>query len=262
LPDDDYEGQVSFTSNGGTANLTVRMEVNSSTSGSSGIVVPSGLRAYYTFEDGAPRDEMDNFRAVSFGATASDDSPNEGGKSFAFDGIDDFLQLAGNPLRNTNSRTIHGTISCWVKTSSNGTVFSIPIINDDQENEFLLGFQNEKIRHSFLNHKDRCCGGNSWGEFSTNFSTILLDDTWHHLIATYDGSTERVSLFVDGVLISQEGYKILGRLNAEISRIGKDYYEGTQDFGVQNFSGLLDNIRIYNRPLSSSEVEEIFDARQ
>lgn len=256
--DGDYNGQVAITSNGGNANVSIKMEVNSSTGGSGGTVVTPGLRAYYTFEDGTAKDQMDNFQAVSFGPESSTDSPVENGKSFEFDGVDDFLQLSGNPLLNTNSRTIHGTVSSWIKTSSNGAICSIPIAGSDQENEWLAGISGGKILHSISNRVSSW----DWGFFNLDISSILNNGDWHHVVLAYDGSTDKVSLFIDGVKLSQEAYFIAGTLSAETSRIGGDYYDGSSDKGLGSFSGLMDNVRFYNRPLTASEVEEIFDARQ
>ncbi|MEQ8239145.1 MAG: LamG-like jellyroll fold domain-containing protein [Cyclobacteriaceae bacterium] len=265
LSDGDFNGKLSFTSNGGNAEVSIKMEVdNTNTGGGGETVVTAGLRAYYTFDDGTVKDEMDNFAAVPIGVTSSEDSPVTGGKSMEFDGVDDFVQISGNPLFNSNRYIIHGSLTMWVKTSVDGTLIAIPLSYDDTENEFISGFKGGKIRHSLFNRDGRggCCADYIWGEFEIEISALILNNEWNHIVLSYDGSDSSVSLYLNGVLVSKEKYEMQGTLDAPLSRIGADYYSGSNDYGLPNFQGLLDNIRIYNRPLSSSEVKEIFNAKQ
>jgi len=239
------------------------MEVRTNTGGGGDIVVTSGLRAYFTFDDGEVKDMQGNFQGVPIGASISTDSPVDGGLSMYCDGDGDFLQFNGNPFRNTNSQTIHASISVWVKTTSGGAVFAIPFVDDDGNNELVVGITENKVRHSIRNRLgNRPGSGNTWGEFNIDVSTLLLDEKWHMLTITYDGAINKSRLFIDGIGWSEDDYEIYGTINAGVSRIGVDYYNGGDIGGISDFNGLMDNIRFYTRPLSDSEVLEIFNARQ
>ncbi len=258
LPDGIHSGTVDFESNGGSGSILIVMEVKSDNSGSGEMVVTSGLRAYYTFDEGNVKDELDNYQGISIGVTTSSDTPTGNGFSLSFDGADDYVQLNGNPIMNTNLTSIHATVSLWMKSTSGGALFAIPWKESDAENEFVLGIRSGNIWHSIKRNRN-CCS--ETGVFDTNVSSVFLDEKWHMLTITYDGASGIAKLYVDGVAFLQDAYQISNKLDAELSRIGKDYSESSA-YSIADYSGKLDNIRFYSRPLSASEVEEIFNARQ
>jgi PKD repeat protein len=69
---------------------------------------------------------------------------------------------------------------------------------------------------------------------------------WSHLATTYDGSYQR--LYFNGVLVSTQPQQ--GRVSASggALRLGGDSVWG------ERFTGLIDEVRIYNRALSSAEI--------
>lgn len=82
------------------------------------------------------------------------------------------------------------------------------------------------------------------------------DGKWHHVAATYDGST--ISIYVDGVLDTSTNATgtIVG--NDQPIDIGSD----SQPPPGHNytFTGELDEVSIYNRALTSCEIQEIYSA--
>lgn len=254
LQDGDYIGQLAFTSNGGSAEVIIDIEVDTSIGGDNGdIVVISGLRAYYTFDQGLATDKLGNFNGISFGVLTTNDTPDGSQYAGVFDGVDDFFQIDGNPIQNSNANTIHASLSCWVKTSSGGILISIPVSNNDDRNAFICGITNE-IAHSFN------ATFNSLSTFNLGITSLLFDEQWHHLVVSYNGSSGVATLFIDGIKLGQDSQDIRNTLNASSMRISQSFAEinGISSF----FNGHLDNLRIYNRPLTSSEVKEIFDNRQ
>lgn len=85
------------------------------------------------------------------------------------------------------------------------------------------------------------------GYRSTVSPNALAADTWSHLVATYNGST--LSIYVNGVLTSSAS--VTGSLasGAGALRIG-----GNSLLPNENFNGAIDEVRIYNRALSASEI--------
>ena len=85
----------------------------------------------------------------------------------------------------------------------------------------------------------------------TVLSNFIPDNNWHNIIATYNGTgSSGIVLYLDGVLTSSNNSNptaSLNTLNSFIKTIGRlnDIY---------NFSGNYDDIRIYNRVLSQSEI--------
>jgi hypothetical protein len=82
-------------------------------------------------------------------------------------------------------------------------------------------------------------------------SAITLN-TWTHLAATYDGTTLR--LFVNGTQVATRALTGSIASSTQPLRIG-----GNQVWG-EYFSGLIDEVRVYNRALSAAEIQTDMNA--
>ena len=71
-------------------------------------------------------------------------------------------------------------------------------------------------------------------------------NTWAHLAATYDGATMR--FYVNGVQVASRAQTGAIATSTNPLQIGGDSIFG------QYFAGRIDEVRIYNRALSASEV--------
>jgi hypothetical protein len=74
----------------------------------------------------------------------------------------------------------------------------------------------------------------------------LLTTTWTHLAMTWDGSTVR--LFVDGAEVAQQAAPGPLVTSTGALRIG-----GTSQ-GSEWFTGLVDEVRVYGRPLTAAQI--------
>lgn len=77
--------------------------------------------------------------------------------------------------------------------------------------------------------------------------TKVLDGAWHHVVMT--ATKLSVTLYIDG---SMSGGTAAG--SWESSPTDKPFLIGARS-GVGNFSGLLDEVRLYSRALSADEVK-------
>ena len=93
--------------------------------------------------------------------------------------------------------------------------------------------------------------------FLTDYAPPL--STWTHLAITRRAAL--VSLFANGSLVGERNLTAGSLTNSAPLIIGGDYDTA---FGGQqlenNFSGLLDEVRIYNRALPETEIRAVFDA--
>ena len=69
---------------------------------------------------------------------------------------------------------------------------------------------------------------------------VITDDTWHHVGFTWDGSNRR--LYVDDILVAEDTDVALADSSGGLN-IGCGKSAASRSF----FTGLIDNIRIYNR---------------
>jgi Concanavalin A-like lectin/glucanases superfamily len=77
-------------------------------------------------------------------------------------------------------------------------------------------------------------------------------NTWSHLAATYDGTTIR--LYVDGALVRSQAAAGTIMTTTNPLRIGGNVIWG------EWFHGIIDEVRIYNRVLSATEIQADMDA--
>jgi PKD repeat protein len=77
-------------------------------------------------------------------------------------------------------------------------------------------------------------------------STLPLNK-WSHIAATYDGTSIR--LFVNGVLVNSTAQVGAIAPSTQPLTIGGNAFSG------QNWTGLIDEVRIYNRALSATEIQ-------
>ena len=94
-------------------------------------------------------------------------------------------------------------------------------------------------------------GADDWGAAST---TTLNTGQWYHLVGTYDGNFIR--FYVDGELINT--HLSVGTVDYTPTPnnlfIGR-YLDDDEDY---KFDGEIDEVRIYNKSLSSDEIKRIY----
>ena len=153
--------------------------------------------------------------------------------SVDFDGVDDFIQL-GEPI----SYTQH-TISTWVKVSDSDASKTIIDARDANDDGIRIFLTSAEVVTYQLNTSDITSG-----------SAISVDE-WHHIVGTYDGTTQK--LYIDGSLVSSAttSQTISTTTNAEI---------GSRNFSdrANEFLGKIDELAIFDRALTADEVTAIF----
>ena len=151
--------------------------------------------------------------------------------SAEFNGSSDYIQL-NDPFSYTNH-----TIAAWVYVNDNA-LNKVILDSRDASNDgiFFYTDSNESIKYALNN------------SYLTTSSTY--QDQWVFATATYDGTTQR--LYVDGSQTNSTGISqtIDTTTNA---RIGARSHSGVADY----FNGNLANVAIWNRALSSDEINSV-----
>lgn len=82
-------------------------------------------------------------------------------------------------------------------------------------------------------------------------------NTFHHVAGVLDRSASELQLYVDGSLASSLSFMSLGSLDTNIpfaiGAIGRTPFGPTTEF----FEGQVDEVALYNRALSVSEIEQL-----
>jgi hypothetical protein len=139
------------------------------------------------------------------------------------------------------------TLACWVKTAATaGTgqwYQGMGIIDGEVPGvakDFGLALVGNKAAFGVGNP-----------DLTITSSTAINDNVWHHLLSTFDTNTGAMRLYVDGTL-QASGTGPTGARTAP----GKLYLGSIG--GVTRFlSGSIDEVRIYNKILSSTEITHL-----
>ncbi len=112
--------------------------------------------------------------------------------------------------------------------------------------------------------------GDNWFTWEGGQSIAgLCDNNWHHLVLTYDETNSSVKLYVDGVqnpnVKSWGTHGALDLAKSKISeyRIGAGPSTGydSDDWLACSFKGSLDQLRMYGKVLTATEVSALFTGK-
>ena len=170
-------------------------------------------------------------------------SPYEGRikGTLLFDGIDDYISaydLCSN-VANTDV-----TFTAWIKsdlTSKNKFFCAFNTVSG--ENRLLLGQQASNPNLMLVDDE-------GWRDSGT----VVFDGTWHHVAFVLSIVNDTMTIFVDGA--SARSYPTTTMIESDdVFSLGQEYDAGMQtgDF----YNGLIDEVRIYDRTLSSEEIAEL-----
>ena len=231
-------------------------EVTLSTQDSIPSWLTNGLVGYWPFNGNANDESGNGNNGTVNGSTLASDRNGETNSSYSFNGISDFIQcLNSGPSGNGPL-----TLSFWYYSNSNTTqtVFSYGGSNwgslFDASINWCPSGSGPFFGPSFVAEGT----GISWG------SLITQTSNWHHVVIVVpNGATDCNSLitYFDGQITPSSSFANYGAPNLNFGtsnpiQIGKSYSTYATAIGVRyaNFNGLLDDIRLYNRALSASEV--------
>ncbi|MFC1509730.1 LamG-like jellyroll fold domain-containing protein, partial [Candidatus Omnitrophota bacterium] len=88
--------------------------------------------------------------------------------------------------------------------------------------------------------------------FMLDVAPYMSNNTWHMITCTYDGNFKKI--YVDGTEVASEQYTEVLKKSPGTAIIGS-----FGSSGILNFTGRLDEIRIYNYALDSQEISDLFD---
>ncbi|HTL56951.1 MAG TPA: LamG-like jellyroll fold domain-containing protein [Candidatus Limnocylindrales bacterium] len=205
---------------------------------------PHGLVGWWRAEGNALDEIGGNTGSIVNGTGFSQ---GEVGGAFDFDGIDQLIRIPDAPALNPPAAL---TLEAWVFIR----VFShesVAIIGKDDPysplRQYLIGMGNKTGHWAFRAHVG------TPGNYS-NFDghTALTNYTWYHVAMTYDGSA--LKLFVNGNL--DGSLPVTGPITVSDMPL----LIGGHAEGPWNFNGVVDEVSLYNRALSSSEIQSIYDS--
>ncbi|MDA3861267.1 MAG: hypothetical protein PF445_08565 [Melioribacteraceae bacterium] len=195
-----------------------------------------GLIGYYSFNDNDAMDESGNENhGETDGVVLEKDISGERNGSYKWDDEDDYIKL---PIDISAMTLPKVTLSAWVYPQSyNGEITVIS--NEDWGGD-------RKIYTPKLGKKRVWAISDGKGGFIGK--THVVNNKWVFVVATYDEGSKRASIYVDGVKTSG---KTKMDMSADYTMIGANTKRN------DDFEALIDEVRIYDRILSKSEINSL-----
>lgn len=237
---------VGSTSEAGNASVTV-----GSSGGSSPGAFPSNPAAYYpldTVGDGTAEDMSGNGND----GTINGPTPTSGvgGTSAAsFDGVDDDIDF-GNLGAPTVDFTSPFSVSLWARPGtpfSGGNGFSIFASKYAGQSWQVVWNENEKYIYAYHTSNEAVNSGSAYNK--------LDRDQWYHVAVVYQPSGGS-RLYVNATDVSNGVQPYSPSTNTRSLVLGRRPDQPTSN----NFEGAIDEFRIYDRALSASEVQALYDS--
>ncbi len=168
-------------------------------------------------------------------------NPTGVGSSVNFDGTDDYI-VAGSEA---SLKPTYVSVAAWVyydNSKLNGAIAGRRD-NGGAADGYGLNVLGGKI------------GAWVYSDNSNSSSTSAIDlpaSQWSHVVMTYDGSSKYI--FLNGLQVSNQ------LMNGGPIKYSNTPFRIGHNLGATYFKGKISEVRVYNRPLSASEVLALYNA--
>jgi hypothetical protein len=162
----------------------------------------------------------------------------------SLDSTNDYVSVA-NPST-LNFGTSDFTIALWLKRQATGVEHTI--LSKTANMSWTSGG-----KELFINGSNNTLGFGSFGvgeAFSTG--TFTNDGLWHHVAVTFVDGSNTITFYIDGVASGGGTLNLPADVGSHVVKLGSSP-------APHYFRGQLDELRIFDRALSSSEVQSIMN---
>ncbi len=221
-------------------------------------ILSEGLVVYYPF-NGNTSDESGNGNdGELFGSSFTIDRFNNQGSALLMDGIDDYVQIPTIQI----SQLTEGSISCWIYVkdlSEDNCIFQIGNTSSTNSKSSIVIRPDGAISFHFRKNSSP---PQYWYESEPG---VITENEWYHLVIIQD-EISGMNMFIDG-----------GETNLSYSPdgspTGTEFFEDftispniatfgakkTHNYNDAFLNGIIDDIRFYDKTLTSLEVIELYN---
>jgi hypothetical protein len=197
-----------------------------------------GMVAHYSF-NGNANNVKANYNGTVSGATLSRGRGNDNNTAYSFDGVDDYIDFGSGILSGNGSFTI--------VVSINSTTTSSRILQQRDAQGFNGQYMLDILDNGSIKFNTYYYGF----KWNVTSSSALNDGSWHHLAFVQKDNGGQ--MYLNGILEQTDNTG--GKVNLTSSL--KTYIGGDLRDNNSYYSGKVDDLRIYSRALSVSEIQTL-----
>lgn len=210
-----------------------------------------GLVAYYPFTGNANDFSGNNLNGIVTGAILTTDRFGNANSAYSFNGSTDNISITTNSLLDFQTANKF-SLSYWI----NPTSLSISQLNVILSKQTGSGSSQDGWNSNIEINSNKYRIQNGTSSSSCTFSAaspIITSNLDYHIVQIYDNGTS--SIYINGVLADQTSCTALIGGNSSNLLIGNATWT---NINTKGFTGKIDDIAIYNRVLTSTEVTQIY----
>ncbi len=215
-------------------------------------VPANGLVGWWPFNGNANDESGNNNNGTVNGATLTTDRFGVANAAYNFNGLNQWIEVAPSSVLNIIQSV---TISAWVKKNEFNQRFEALVAKDQS----ILSTQG-------INYKLQLSPNNDIGFYTSRgySSTAFSDSIWSHFVGV--SSNDSIKFYLDNNLIFSSGNQFNGNplttndLPLTFGRLPYDEFDEPNTVGNERmyYSGILDDIAIYNRALTQQEITGLY----
>lgn len=209
----------------------------------------NGLVGYWPFSGNANDASGNGNNGVVSGATLTNDRFGNPNSAYSFNGLTNIIKVSGlSSAMHLNAYSGSFSVVLWVKASTQTTSSRI-FEHDDNNSGWPFSFMVSGTPYTSVSL-------NSYDGTNNPMATVtnVLDNNWHMVTLIVNHTTDSLYGFLDNTLQAQ----VLNTLTSGNS-LSDTLSIGNRRNLNRGLNGLIDDIRVYNRVLSKSEVNIIFN---
>jgi len=213
-----------------------------------------GLVAYYPFNGNANDESGNGIDGTVHGATLTKDNSGVTNKAYHFDGDWDYIEAGSTSDFNLIHNGSDFTISIWEKHDTSIDRTSGLLGNDigGDRKGFFLNVTERNVYFAVGRTSPYPVVGKYWE------NVLPRGNNWNNLTVTFNSTSNQYNLFVNGVNVNEPVVPIHPHLDGNAFytlKIGTSKTVPSYGWATAD----IDELRIYNRTLSDSEISELYN---
>ncbi len=218
----------------------------------------NGLIAWYPFyENCKDASGNGNNGTLQGGVSLSQDRFGITDYAYNFDG----LALTYIDCGNSSTFDIQSgglSVSAWIYPVAGGAGLQAVMSKASANTNNVLGTYELYLENRVPKFAITHMNGSPWYTIC-NTSDTLNYGQWYYLTAIADASSNELRIYIDGQLKSSTAWSGTYYGGQQKLLIGSNYKSNFASQYMYNFSGKIDNVRLYNRAISANEIQALYN---